>query len=485
MEVAHISVWRRDPARFWGFYGQRFAVLDGKQPNGAHRALVELERRGAAGRRDHPEHRRAARRRGHADPIEVHGSVATRVLPGLRRLVSRSQRCASGSTPTRRGSRAATAASRSSRTWCCSASCCRRPTIQRGYELAARADLLLCVGSSLEVWPVAELPRSPSTPAARSGSSRSAPTPYDHRAAVKLSGDVVAELEAVVAAFYVRGMSYIAARGARGRRSCWEEPSAEAAEEIGGGAGALALGRERLTSCSTRGRPTGSRALPRPFQRRVRACAGAPTRASRSTTGSGGPPAGAPPADARRRAAARAGRGRRGRGGRGRGPAALRAAGLDEARRGRRPRAARRPGRGPRGPRRRSRSARTRFLRTPRALALRRLRGVEPGGLGGLALGTRRRRARPAARAGGRGRSRWAAMSACSACSRSPSFSSARSSREASLRAARSTAPAGAAPRVAPRGRAAPRPPRPPGAARGTARSRRAGAARRRRPWSA
>ena len=46
MEVAHISVWRRDPARFWSFYGQRFAVLDGKEPNGAHLALVELERRG-------------------------------------------------------------------------------------------------------------------------------------------------------------------------------------------------------------------------------------------------------------------------------------------------------------------------------------------------------------------------------------------------------------------------------------------------------
>ena len=46
MEVAHISVWRRDPARFWSFYGQRFAILDGKEPNGAHRALVELERRG-------------------------------------------------------------------------------------------------------------------------------------------------------------------------------------------------------------------------------------------------------------------------------------------------------------------------------------------------------------------------------------------------------------------------------------------------------
>jgi NAD-dependent deacetylase len=42
MEVAHISVWRRDPERFWGFYGQRFATLEGKEPNGAHRALAQL-----------------------------------------------------------------------------------------------------------------------------------------------------------------------------------------------------------------------------------------------------------------------------------------------------------------------------------------------------------------------------------------------------------------------------------------------------------
>ena len=46
MEVAHIDAWRRDPERFWHFYGDRFQSLRDKQPNGAHAALVELERRG-------------------------------------------------------------------------------------------------------------------------------------------------------------------------------------------------------------------------------------------------------------------------------------------------------------------------------------------------------------------------------------------------------------------------------------------------------
>jgi NAD-dependent deacetylase len=46
MEVAHIDAWRRDPDRFWSFYGQRFASLVDKQPNDAHLAVAELERRG-------------------------------------------------------------------------------------------------------------------------------------------------------------------------------------------------------------------------------------------------------------------------------------------------------------------------------------------------------------------------------------------------------------------------------------------------------
>ena len=47
MEVAHIDAFRGDPQRFWSFYGERFATLEDKQPNAAHLALAELERRGA------------------------------------------------------------------------------------------------------------------------------------------------------------------------------------------------------------------------------------------------------------------------------------------------------------------------------------------------------------------------------------------------------------------------------------------------------
>ena len=46
MEVAHIDVFERDPARFWSYYRPRFHSLGDKRPNAAHEALAELERRG-------------------------------------------------------------------------------------------------------------------------------------------------------------------------------------------------------------------------------------------------------------------------------------------------------------------------------------------------------------------------------------------------------------------------------------------------------
>jgi NAD-dependent deacetylase len=67
-------------------------------------------------------------------------------------------------------------------------------------SLAASADLLLCVGSSLEVYPVAGLP---SVTMARGGALAivtKGPTQFDADAAVRLDGDVVAELEAVLSA---------------------------------------------------------------------------------------------------------------------------------------------------------------------------------------------------------------------------------------------------------------------------------------------
>ena len=200
MEVAHITAFRRNPVRFWQFYGERFSVLDGKQPNGAHRALAELEARGlleAVITQNIDGLHRAA---GTRDVIEVHGSVATAScshcgaevpLADVRRRAAEAQdgvpRCAADGTALKPDvvlfgelldDRAMTRAS----------------------TLATAADLLVCVGSSLEVFPVAGLPRLTLAAGGDVAIVTRSATHYDSRAAVRLDGDVEEELEAVLAA---------------------------------------------------------------------------------------------------------------------------------------------------------------------------------------------------------------------------------------------------------------------------------------------
>jgi NAD-dependent deacetylase len=69
--------------------------------------------------------------------------------------------------------------------------------------LAAGADLLLCVGSSLEVYPVAGLPSVTRSAGGRLAIVTKGPTPYDTEADVRLDGDVVEELGALLEALAV------------------------------------------------------------------------------------------------------------------------------------------------------------------------------------------------------------------------------------------------------------------------------------------
>jgi NAD-dependent deacetylase len=199
MEVAHISVWRRDPARFWSFYGQRFTLLDGKRPNGAHRALAELERRGllAGVITQNIDGLHAAA--GTEDPVEVHGSVRTAscLRCGMRvSLAETRERLAADEEGVPR----------------CDCGAPLKPDVvlfgeflpedalARAQALAESAGLMLAIGSSLEVHPVAGLPGETLMRGGRLALITMGPTPYDDVAEVKLSGDVEAELEAVLAA---------------------------------------------------------------------------------------------------------------------------------------------------------------------------------------------------------------------------------------------------------------------------------------------
>ena len=72
--------------------------------------------------------------------------------------------------------------------------------LDEAFGLAASADVLLCIGSSLEVYPIAQLPALTRQAGGALAIVTQGETPYDARADVRLSGDVVAELEALVEA---------------------------------------------------------------------------------------------------------------------------------------------------------------------------------------------------------------------------------------------------------------------------------------------
>jgi len=197
MAVAHIDAWRADPARFWGFYGDRFQTLADKQPNGAHQALAELERRGLLDGVITQNIDMLHRRAGTRELLEMHGSIATCSCLACGERVPSSvvlAQLADAAVPL------------------CTCGEPRKPDVvlfgeflpepqlELATEVCAQADLLLCIGSSLEVHPVAELPALTLRHGGEVAIVTQSETPYDEHAAVLLRGDVEQELRALVAA---------------------------------------------------------------------------------------------------------------------------------------------------------------------------------------------------------------------------------------------------------------------------------------------
>ena len=201
MEVAHIDAWRRDPDRFWSFYSQRFASLVDKQPNDAHLAIAELERRGLVRAVITQNIDRLHRLAGTERLIEVHGSIDQSVC----------LQCG-GKVSIGRVVELLAAAESEGAPLCETCFLPLKPDVvlfgellperalAEAQALALDADLMLCVGSSLEVYPVAGLPAMMHGAGGRLVLITQGPTPYDDDADVKLDGDVVEELRAVLAA---------------------------------------------------------------------------------------------------------------------------------------------------------------------------------------------------------------------------------------------------------------------------------------------
>jgi NAD-dependent deacetylase len=157
-EYATLGAFRRDPEKVWRFYAPRFAMLTSVEPNRAHLALAELERLGLVQAIVTQNIDLLHQRAGSQDVVEVHGSIRTSSCPGCGAVyplaeveplieVHGAPRCPA-----------------------CGAilkpdvvffdELLPEGAIMRAIELAEQAALLLVVGSSLEVYPVADLPRS-------------------------------------------------------------------------------------------------------------------------------------------------------------------------------------------------------------------------------------------------------------------------------------------------------------------------------------
>jgi NAD-dependent deacetylase len=198
-EVASIQAFHRDTRRFWEFYRPRFEMLGDKRPNPAHEALAELEGRELLSTVITQNIDRLHRAAGTRDLIEVHGSIGTSsctscgagwpleevealfdpedgiaTCPGCFGKVKPDVVLFGEMLPVE--------------------------AIERARALAAAADLMLCIGSSLEVFPAAGLPELTLANGGRVAILTQGPTPYDSEATVKLEGDVAAELPAVLAA---------------------------------------------------------------------------------------------------------------------------------------------------------------------------------------------------------------------------------------------------------------------------------------------
>jgi NAD-dependent deacetylase len=155
-EVASIQAFRRNPARVWSFYRERIHVLRDAQPNAAHLALAELEQRGLVGTVITQNIDLLHTRAGSRAVVEVHGSI-------------RSAQCL-GCLWTEPFDAVLAQLDESPLPSCSQCGEVLKPGVvlfgellpagamERAMQLARGARLMLVVGSSLEVWPVAGLP---------------------------------------------------------------------------------------------------------------------------------------------------------------------------------------------------------------------------------------------------------------------------------------------------------------------------------------
>jgi NAD-dependent deacetylase len=197
MEYATIRAFCRDPVKVWEFYALRFSVLTEAQPNAGHFALAELERLGLVDAIVTQNIDGLHQAAGSLNVLEVHGSIRTAVCLECAERVSLEEVVATLQ------DRPAPPCPR------CAA--ILKPDVVmfgellpeapmlRAIELARTAGLLLAVGSSLEVYPVAELPEETVAAGGTLAIVNRGSTRFDTLAAVRIDGTAGETLAAVAA----------------------------------------------------------------------------------------------------------------------------------------------------------------------------------------------------------------------------------------------------------------------------------------------
>ena len=197
-EYATIEAFRADPVKVWRFYALRFRALTEAEPNAGHLALAELERAGLVRAVVTQNIDLLHERAGSRDVVEVHGSIRT----------SSCLACGA-SYPL-----SAVAAQLETRDVPVCSECGEvlKPdvvffgellpvaAIDRAYALAGEAELLLVVGSALEVWPVAELPLVTRRAGGSVAIVNRGPTALDGDADLRIDASAGETLSGVVAA---------------------------------------------------------------------------------------------------------------------------------------------------------------------------------------------------------------------------------------------------------------------------------------------
>jgi NAD-dependent deacetylase len=198
LEYASLDAFRGDPAKVWSFYAPRFAMLTEAEPNAAHLVLAELERRGLVRAVVTQNIDLLHERAGSRDVVEVHGSIRTSSCLACGSSYPLSEVVAQLET------RAAPV--------CGQCGAVLKPdvvffgellpeaAIDRAYRLAGEAELLLVLGSALEVWPVAELPLVTRRAGGTVAIVNRGPTARDADAELRIDGSAGETLNSVLAA---------------------------------------------------------------------------------------------------------------------------------------------------------------------------------------------------------------------------------------------------------------------------------------------